>query len=61
MRPSEPVNWYALLDTGEIVRLGCYHEFRTAADVADRLHGNAVCIVDWAIARSWLEILKEIT
>lgn len=61
MRPSEPINWYALLDTGEIVRLGCYHDFHTASDVADRLYGNAVWIVPWEIARQWCDTLKEIT
>lgn len=61
MRPSEPINWYALLDTSEIVRLGCYHDFNGASDVADRLYGNAVWIVPWEIARQWCDTLKEIT
>lgn len=61
MRMSEPINWYALLATNEIVRLGCYHDLHKASEVAHRLHGNAVLIVSWDVARQWLETLKEIT
>lgn len=61
MRPSEPINRYALLYTGEIVRLGCYHDVHDADKVARRRHKGVVWVVDWHIARSWIDTLKEIT
>lgn len=61
MRNPNPIIWYALLDTGDIVKLGDYSNFQSAADAADRYHGGVVWIVDWHTARHWCDTLKEIT
>ena len=49
-------NWYAFVDTGDMVALGEHESFHEADEVSP---GNTVWIVDAEGARDWLVQLRE--